>query len=362
MRGIYQQGKVFYISFGYKGKRYREPAGSSFQLARSLLATRKAQVIENYNKRTQDPERIKFAKFADMYLEEHCKVENSAWESSERFLKEFKTFFGDKYLDEITVNDIERFKGQKIKTCAPATVNRHLNCLSSLFNKAKIRWNYFKGDNPVSLVKKFKENNERNRFLTVEEFDALLKASNPYLQIVIIFAVNSGMRTKEIKTLQWTQCDFTNRVISLIKTKGDKKREIPMNEVVFDILTSLKDNKSKWVFCKPDGSGRPYGSWRTAFEGARKRAKVEDFKFHDQRHTFASWLLMTGKVDLYTIQQLLGHSTPKMTQRYTHLSMAYKHNAVNSLNGMHSIITPLRLNGNKDSKGTEAISGEKQKS
>lgn len=336
MRGIYKRGSTYYVDFAYKGQRYREPAGESFSIAQGYLAKRKAEVIDSYHSKKIIPEKILFSDFADLYLEEHCKVNNAAWKASEHMLKGWKEFLGNKYLNEITVNDIEKFKAQKLKKSKPATINRYLACLKCLFNLAKYRWEYFTGENPVKKVKLLKENNERTRFLTTEEFQNLLNSANPTLKLIMLFAANTGMRKSEIQNLQWTQIDFSNKIIYLIKTKGNKRREIPINNTTEQILNQLKDNKSKWVFAKPNGL--KYGDWRTAWDNLLKKNNITDLKFHDLRHTFASHLVMNG-TDLYTVQQLLGHSTSKMTQRYAHLSMQHKQNAVNTLKGLNGTIT-----------------------
>lgn len=334
---------------------YREPAGSSFYLAQALLVRRKNEVIDNHGKPVKVDGRILFAEMADLFLEEHCKVKNTAWESSERFLKQFKAFFGEKYLDEITVNDIERWKKAKVKDCKPGTVDRMLTVLQSLFNQAKRRWKYFSGDNPVSLAGKFNEKDERTRYLTDEERVALLKEANPFLQTIIIFAIHTGLRKKGIQTLKWEQVDLSNRYIK-VQDKGKKVRDVPLNDITMEILNEHKGNKSKFVF--PDENGNQYGNWRTAWTAALRRAKITNFQWRDLRHTFASYLAMNG-VDLNTIRELMGHSSYKMTLRYAHLSMPHRHKAVETLNGINSTITAQHNKGENNSTGTSDASGSK---
>ncbi len=113
-----------------------------------------------------------------------------------------------------------------------------------------------------------------------------------------------------------------------------------MNDIVYRTLLAIGRADSPWVFCKKNGER--YGNIRKAFEGARKRAGIVDFRFHDLRHTFASHLVMAG-VDLRTIQELLGHKSFEMTLRYAHLSPEHKKAAldtlckrlVRNLNGQH---------------------------
>lgn len=106
-------------------------------------------------------------------------------------------------------------------------------------------------------------------------------------------------------------------------------RGLPMNDIVYRTLLAVKKlPDSPWVFCKRNGDW--YGNIRKSFEGARKRAGIVDFRFHDLRHTFASHLVMAG-VDLRTVQELLGHKSFEMTLRYAHLSPEHKKAALDVL-------------------------------
>lgn len=333
MRGVIKRGKIYYISFGYKGKRFREPAGASFNLAVEILAKRKAEVLAGYHLGTID--KTNFENFAETYLQEYCKPKQTpeVFKHSERYIKEFKSYFGPVPLTDITVNDVEKWKAKRGVGKSPATINQYLCCLQTLFNQAKNRWNYFKGENPVRRGTKLKVNNKRIRYLSDEEREALLKEANPFLHQIIVFTINTGLRKGELQSLLWKQINLNQKIMYLTKTKGNKHREIPLNVAAMEILHELKVSHppkgDAHVFGAQNGGA--YGNWRKAFDGAVKRAKIQDFKFHDLRHTFASYLAMAG-VDLNTIRELLGHSTYEMTERYTHLSMPHRHKAVETLN------------------------------
>jgi len=106
-------------------------------------------------------------------------------------------------------------------------------------------------------------------------------------------------------------------------------QELSVNDIVYRTLLAVKKlPNSPWVFCKKNGER--YGNVRKAFEGARKRAGIVDFRFHNLRHTFASHLVMAG-VDLKTVQELLGHKSFEMTLRYAHLSPEHKKAALDIL-------------------------------
>jgi len=175
--------------------------------------------------------------------------------------------------------------------------------------------------------------------LTKEEIKALYYACPGHLKPIIVVALNTGMRKGEILNLKWDDLDFRQKIIYLLNTKNNEKKEIPMNQVVFYTLFKVKKHpESPYVFCNKDG--KPYGSVKTAFRNALKKAGIKNFRFHDLRHTFASHLVMAG-VDLNTVKELLGHKDIKMTLRYAHLSPDHKRRAVETLcNKMDTIWTP----------------------
>jgi len=149
------------------------------------------------------------------------------------------------------------------------------------------------------------------------------------LRDIIEFAINTGMRQGEIFNLKWEDVDFNTGLIHLLKTKSGQKREIPMNESVKDVLKRVKrPPKSIYVFSSYHN--KPYDNVKRSFKTALASAQIENFRFHDLRHTFASHLVMAG-VDLLTVKELLGHKTIEMTLRYSHLSGEHKMNAVQEL-------------------------------
>jgi integrase len=126
----------------------------------------------------------------------------------------------------------------------------------------------------------------------------------------------------------WSDIDLDNRFIKLTKTKNNTMRIIPINDTLYQVLCALRShNCSGHVFLF---NGKPVKSVKTSFNKALKRAGVDDFHFHDLRHTFASYLTMNGVVPQVT-QQLLGHSSLQMTSRYMNLSDNYARNAVDML-------------------------------
>jgi integrase len=230
-----------------------------------------------------------------------------------------------KRLFEITPLDIEKFKTARSKQVSPASVNRELACFKHMFTKA-IEWN-MAVDNPVKKVRMFRENPGRIRYLTKPEAQQLLNECAEHLRPIVILALYTGMRLGEILNLKWENIDIRQKSIYIQTTKSGYSRDIPMAEPVYFALGRVP-KISEYVFCKKDGTR--IQDIRTAFNNAIKRAQIEDFRFHDLRHTFASHLVMNG-ADLMTVKELLGHRTISMTLRYAHLSPEHKRKAVESL-------------------------------
>ena len=176
-----------------------------------------------------------------------------------------------------------------------------------------------------------KENNLRFRYLSEDEIEKLLPELKPHLRDIVECALNSGMRRGEILSLKWSQ--IRNDHIYLQKTKSKKPRQIPINNdlaVLFKQIRQRQHLTSQYVFTR---QGNYIKHVKSGFNAALRRAGIENFRFHDLRHTFASHFIMRGG-DLKSLQEMLGHSNITTTMRYAHLSQAHKKEAVNLLNGL----------------------------
>jgi integrase len=218
-----------------------------------------------------------------------------------------------------------------------------------MFTKA-VDWNMVEEDvlKRVRKVKLLEENNKRLRYLSKEEGQALVQECVSHLKPLVITALNTGMRKSEILFLKWENVDLRHGFILLSVTKNGERREIPINATLRDTLTGIQRRLDvPWVFHDPL-TGKPYGDIKNSFNGARRRAGIKDFHFHDLRHTFASHLVMAG-IDLTTVSRLLGHKDLTMTLRYSHLSPLHMSKAVdildNVFNGKTNYTKTVQLAG-----------------
>jgi integrase len=239
-------------------------------------------------------------------------------------------YFGGVMLRDLTPWKVRgyvkaRREGKIGRPVGPAAINRDLARLKHLWNAAKRR-KLVSGDNPVSESGKLKEPGGRVRYLTWDEEERLLAACPEWLRDLVIVACHTGIRRGALLGLQWQDVHFEIEEgmirVSQDLSKNGEEYWVHMNPTVREALervlrASAQTEASDYVFGKPNGQRRK--SIRTAWKKALERAGIEDFRFHDLRHTAASRVVMRGG-SLYDAGRLLGHRTPGMTQRYAHLS------------------------------------------
>jgi len=314
------------------GRIHREKAGYK-STAKALYQKRKTEVREG---RFFPPARTREVLFKDMvqlFLDDHAKPGKRSWRDDLYRSKRLIEVFGNKSLSSISTQDVERFKARLAQEVSLATANRCLALLKTIFNKA-VQWGKAQA-NPVEGVKLFKENGQRTRFLSEEEEDRLKAIFPPGSWPLVEIALHTGMRKGEQFNLRWTDINFLTEIITIpqTKSKSGEMRHITMNDKVVEILRNLSSRlKNEWVFPSSTGITPLDGNNFTkgVFVPAVREAKIENFKWHDLRHTFASRLVMKG-VDLRTVQELMGHKTIAMTLKYSHLSPRHQKEAVQVL-------------------------------
>ena len=244
-----------------------------------------------------------------------------------RSMKLLLPFFGDKLLKDITPALVERYRQKRLsepsgrtpeKLTAPATVNREMACFKTIFNKAV---NNGKAErNPAQRLKMLKENNERGRVLSPEEYARLLAHCPEQLKPVVKLAYYTGMRQGEVLGLTWGQVDLKEGFIRLRPehTKTNEWRLVPLNRELVEMFKAMpRGLPGVRVFVY---QGKAFGSsFQRAFETARKRAGIEDFTFHDLRHTAINNWRLQGH-DFFRIMAVSGHKTMNVFKRYNTVS------------------------------------------
>lgn len=331
---IYQRKKSWYLDYFFGGVRIRKSFGNSKEAAERALAELQEHkvvieipLVKPDESAQADPSGMVFEKLCDEYLasKQGSKTPQSFRRDQVSIHMLLKVFRG-KPINTITPFDVNQYQNMRRRQVEPATVNRDVACLKHMFNLA-VDWDFLKV-NRLLRVKKYKEPPGRVRYLTKEEEERLINCCKPHLKPIVITAFNTGMRRGEILNLKWSDIDFANLSITIIKTKNNEIRRVPINQTLYDELQRLPKSESGYVFC--DANGRPYGDIKNSFNRAVKDAGLKDFVFHSIRHSAASWLVMKG-VDIRSVQELLGHKDIKMTMRYSHLSNTHLLEAIRKL-------------------------------
>ena len=357
-KGVYKRGNVWWIRYaGLDGKIRRESSHSiQYKVAQTLLIFRKKDVQEG-----KEPIPIKrignfsFKDLATNYKE--WAKRQKAFKSKACTIKLLTIEFGNCPIRRFTTKMVEEFQTRLIvEGKANATANRRLACLKHMFTKA-VEWDMVEEETHkrIKRVKLLPENNKRLRYLSKEESQTLIDACSPHLQPIVVTALNTGMRKEEILSLEWDKhIDLKHGFILLDKTKNGDRREIPINQTLRQTLQRIvRRLDSPYVFTSSNGNR--FKDCKRSFYTALRKAGIKDFRFHDQRHTFASRLIMAG-VDITTVKELLGHRTLTMTLRYAHLAPGHMVNAVGLLDENVQVKSTAQLVHNLRRKG-EIVNG-----
>lgn len=367
---VYEKNKHWYLEGMVRGKRYHEAIPEAtcekeaiiyMQAFKTDLLRGRLDLIEDYGKE-------KFAVIVDDYIK-YAETNLKSKSTVIPIAKRFKEVWGNKQIKEITPSTIEKYKSQRngeiyyqkkvkgktiTKRISAGTVNRELGVLSKIFsiavdnNKAKI--------NPVLKVENLKVTNKLERHLSAEEQERFIKFCNhdysfmnlpanelqkitkrfqsisyDHVRDIALISLNTGMRLSEVLNLTWDCVDLSANILCALNTKNGLKNDVPVNQTVKNILKArlATAGDNKFVFTNPD-TGVRYGNIRKAFMTVCKMAGIENFRFHDTRHTFASRAIK-NKIPVPILQSILNHKSIKTTMRYVHNTFEQKLNAVNSL-------------------------------
>lgn len=315
--------------------------------ARKTDAQRWAQSIEaaireGRHFRYTEAKRHTFAELTERYLAEVVPQRPRNAVNTRRHMAYWKQKLGHLALADVTPALIVQHKNELLSTPtrrnkprSNATVVRYLASISHAFNLAMKEWQWVT-DNPVSKVSKPRQARGRERYLSDLERENLLEAcrasSNPYLLTVVVLAISTGMRRGEIMNLRWPNIDLKRKTIVLTATKNDTSRAVPLTGLALTLLEQLGqirrlDTNLVFFGKQPD---QPM-DLKKCWEAAVAKAGLENFRFHDLRHTAASYLAMNGATTM-EIAAVLGHKTLQMVKRYSHLTNSHTASVVSSMN------------------------------
>jgi integrase len=352
--------KVKVRAFGYtlmvNGKRERKFSAEwvSKDEALTALEARKAEI--KAGRIEPAPDRT-LGQLADEYLTYKKGKKESLWLDTYMLRDRLVPAFGtDLLVRKLTAEMIARYEATRSAEVSAYTVSNELGCLRHMLRLGK-RWGYLAEVPEITPPKKPKG---RERFLSEPELGRLLEAcdqsDHPFLGAMVRLAINTGMRRAELMTLRWEQVSLPTATITLYKTKNGEPRAVPINRATYDLLIGLQaaeESRQGPVFPRGDG-----GTWRDVrrwFLDACRASGIEGFRWHDLRHTCASYLVMRGR-SLREVQEVLGHKDMRMTLRYSHLSASHKRATVDALDGLTSPLPMASKLANKTDDASVLVS------
>ena len=257
-------------------------------------------------------------------------TEKATHREDEKKIAWLHPFLGHLMLDQVTLDVIDDIRAAKLKEASKATTNRYLALVRSILIRARDEWEWI---DKVPKVKLFKESAGRERALTRDQAKRLLDELPEHQRDVVQFALAKGLRQRNVLHLQWSQVNLELRHAWIAGWQSKNRRPIavPLNEVAMDVLARCRGRHPERVFTY---KGEPLNSANNkAWIAARKRAGITDFRWHDLRHTWATWQRQAG-TPTHELQQLGGWRTGAMVERYAHLAPDQLAAAAARLDGM----------------------------
>ena len=341
--GSQKKERIYYIMYRKDGRQIHEKAGRQFQdnmtaAKANNIRTDKIEGRQLSNKERRENEKAQEEADANKWTINRLWVEykknnpnlKGIKTDENRFENYIKPNFGDKEPKDIISLDIDRLRLKLLKTKTPGTVKNVLELLRRIINFAKKK-NLCEGFK--FTIEMPKVHNLRTEDLSPTQLKQLLNAiendTHTHAGPLMLMVLYTGMRRGELFKLKWTDIDFDRGFINIVDPKGGPSQKIPLNDAARAVLKSHIKTKSQYVF--PGRGGRQRTDINKAVNQIKEEAKLpKDFRpIHGLRHVYASMLASSGKVDLYTLQKLLTHKSPVMTQRYAHLRDETLKNASN---------------------------------
>lgn len=265
-----------------------------------------------------------------------CETKNRGWglRNKKVHLERIKERFGSRRLQDVTTDMVEAWRYEYAEQEKFVMWNRIFETLRAMYRRA-VRKGIIEAVPFSTTDMKFDEDQERVRWLTEKEEAKLLKACSDHLRPIVLVALYTGLRKSDLLALRLgTEVDLENRLIRRKQDKTGGAVDLYLVDEVYEVVQELAKGKKSGDLLFTY-QGRQLEDPKTAFNHAVEKAgivdphqeRIKDLTFHDLRHCFACKLVKAG-VDLYTVQKLLGHKSPKMTQRYAHLQPDHVMNAM----------------------------------
>lgn len=345
--------KVYYIRYRRDGKQVEEKIGR--QSEKNITAAKVAGIraLRTDGKQQTNSEQRE-AKRAALEAEKDRWTIDKLWNEYKlqreetkglqvdhnRYLKHLQPPFGNKAPDELITLDVDRVRMKMLKKKSPQTTKHVLALLKRVINFGVRKGLCPRPDESQLHIELPKVDNKKTEDLTPDQLKRLLQAidddENRQVANFMKLALYTGMRRGELFKLKWQHINFERGFLRIVGPKGGVSQEIPLNAAARTVLEQHEQTESEYVFPGRNGQQRKYIHHQT--KRIKERAGLpKNFRaLHGLRHVFASMLASSGEVDMYTLQKLLTHKSPAMTQRYAHLRDEALQKASNVADGLFS--------------------------
>ncbi len=341
VRGLYLEvrkagGGLGTWYFRYKGKSNKtahERIGSASDItlfeARQKAKQLKAEVSLGADPRFDERERLAVITYDDFFNNHYLpyvKPRKRSWDRDEELYRlRIKDVFGHRRLNQMMRQQIQTFHAAVLaEGLAPATANHHLKLVKHSLNLA-VEWGML-DKNPATRIPMFAEDNKVERYMNDAELQRLLyvlkTSRSRSVCLIAMFLLSTGARLNEVLLATWSQVDIEKRIwlIPASNSKSKRMRPVPLNESAMSVIEQLNTKGVYDHLFINLKRKKPYVNIHKVWDRIRKDAGLPNLRIHDLRHQFASLLINSGS-SLFIVQQLLGHSDPSVTQRYSHLSI-----------------------------------------
>jgi integrase len=340
---------VFEVRWRDGGRQKSLRVHGSHELARKIERKKMSIRDENRHLDVKREINLRMSALIDRYWKQYGIKKRSA-DREKSILEGIRSELGKSFVREVDGNAVSRWYENltAVHELSPGTAVRHFNVMHHMMKKAATIWTKDTGidRNPADQVEVKRPDDQRDRYLSEDELRRLKvaldekiyrKGTNDFnktfcrLRMIVLIAVTTGMRMSEIFGLKWSDVMYNEGLLAVrAKLKGGKMRYVPMPPELADELRRympqpannvlyIAGNNHEQIFPPKDGAKGERQRVEGSFEDLLERAEIQDFRFHDLRHTFASWYMMNGG-DLYELAKILGHSNIKMTERYAKLA------------------------------------------
>lgn len=340
--GVYKRGDVWWINFTTpNGCRIRQSAGTADKVGAQELHDRLKVRAWEEQRLGVKPDRS-WKEAAIRWVKETGHKRTHAHDIAK--LRYLDKYLGGLMLSQITRDVIQEIGERKADEATTSTANRYLALIRAILRRARDDWEWI---DHVPKVRLYRESGRRIRWVTREQADRLLNELPTHLRDMAEFTLATGLRQANVSYLRWDQVDIERRMawIHPDESKSGRAIAVPLNASALAVLKRREGRHEDFVFTY---NGKPVDRCSTkAWKAALERAEIDNFRWHDLRHTWASWHVQSG-TSLQELMELGGWSTMAMVLRYAHLAADHLHSAACRLDGTFSSqpgkVVPIRSN------------------